>query len=122
MQHIIDSHIHFWHPEQLAYSWLESVPAINRTYTPADVSSAGNNWVTDGLVFVEADVQPGDGLREVEWVAAFAKTDPRLQGIVAFAPLHEGDAARNYLDQLRTIPLVKGVRRLIQGEPAGFCL
>jgi L-fuconolactonase len=55
-------------------------------------------------------------------VAALAQDDGRIRGIVAFAPLDQGEGARAYLDQLKAIPLVKGVRRLIQTEPMGFSL
>jgi len=55
-------------------------------------------------------------------VASLAKDDNRIQGIVAFAPLDQGEGARAYLDQLKTIPLVKSVRRLIQAEPPGFSI
>lgn len=44
--------------------------------------------------------------------------------MVPWAPLEDGDQARSYLDALvATSPLVKGIRRLLQGEPdPAFCL
>jgi L-fuconolactonase len=73
-----------------------------------------------GIVFVEADCVGEDGLKEAEWVANLAQGEPRIQGIVAFAPLEQGERARSYLEALARIPLVKGVRRLIQSEALGF--
>jgi L-fuconolactonase len=119
VQRIIDSHMHFWHPNQLGYSWLAGEPLINRPYLPSDIPQS-SEWIIEGVVFVEADVNPGEGLREPEWVASLARDDQRIQGIVAFAPLEQGNAARAHLDQLKDIPLVKSVRRLIQAEPLGF--
>ena len=52
-----------------------------------------------------------------------------MQGIVANAPLEDGEGVRVYLDALLRIgkgadgkPLVKGVRRLIQSESTKFCV
>jgi L-fuconolactonase len=122
MQNIIDSHIHFWNPDRLQYSWLKSVPTINRSFAPVDLPASGNGWTMDGLIFVEADVDADYGLREAQWVASLANEDSRIKGIVAFAPLDRGVDARAHLDQLQQIPLVKSVRRLIQSEPLGFCI
>jgi L-fuconolactonase len=117
---IIDSHIHFWHPTHLRYSWLASSPILNRVYLPRDLATSGEGWTMEALVFVQADCYPEDGLKEAEWVAGLAEEDARIQGIVAYAPLEQGNDARNYLNTLVKIPLVKGVRRLIQSEPLGF--
>jgi L-fuconolactonase len=45
---------------------------------------------------------------------------PRIRGIVARAALERGPAVRDELDRLASLPLVVGVRRNVQGEPAGF--
>ncbi len=57
-------------------------------------------------------------------MAALAEHDPRLQAIVAYAPLEDGRRVRAFLaDLVQISPLVRGVRRITQGEadPA-FCL
>jgi L-fuconolactonase len=59
-------------------------------------------------------------LHEVTWVTELAQVEPRIQGIVAFAPLEVGAAIADYLEKLKAFPLVKGVRRLIQSEAPGF--
>lgn len=120
VKRFLDSHVHFWQPAQLHYEWLAALPAINRPYEPADLHQAAEGLPLEGIVFVQADCRPADGLREVAWVSELACNEPLIQGIVAFAPLEEGDAAAAYLSQLRHNPLVKGVRRLIQDEPAAF--
>jgi L-fuconolactonase len=117
---VIDSHVHFWEPSHLNYPWLGDIEKINRPYLPGDLPRQGTGWSMSGLVFVQADCVPEQGIEEARWVASLA--DDRIQGIVAFAPLEKGDAARAELDQLKDIPLVKGVRRLIQSEPLGFCV
>ena len=75
------------------------------------------------MVFVESGCDPGQSLAEVEWVSALGVEDSRIGGIVAHAPLEQGDAVREHLVQLSAMPLVKGVRRLLQGESGvDFCL
>lgn len=122
MRAVIDSHIHFWNPDQLQYDWLANVPAINRPFLPADLAQQAAQVNLQKIVFVQCDCITAHNLKEVEWVAALAQEEPRIQAIVAFAPLEKGAAAREHLQALTTFPLVKGVRRLIQSEGAGFCL
>jgi L-fuconolactonase len=120
MQPVIDSHVHFWEPEQLRYDWLATVPAINRPYTPQTLASRLGPVALQQLLFVQAECVPEQGLDEVAWVSELARTEPRVGGIVAFAPLEQGEAVRPWLEKLTTYRLVKGVRRLLQSEPLGF--
>jgi L-fuconolactonase len=117
---IVDSHIHFWDPSHLNYPWLQDIPTLNRAFLPAQLDQAATAVNLQKIVFVQADCVPEDGLAEVAWVAQLAQTEPRIQGIVAFAPLENGAASATYLEKLKTFPLVKGVRRLIQSEAPGF--
>ena len=67
--------------------------------------------------------EPAQSFAEVGWVSNLAKVEPRLKGVVAHAPLEKGESARVELDTLASCPLVKGVRRSLQGEyDADFCL
>ena len=120
MLKVIDSHVHFWEPEYLRYAWFDDLPPLNRAYRPEHVPAQGTSWKVDALVFVQADCAAGQGLLEVDWVTSLGAGDPRIRGIVAFAPLEKGRGARPILEELSQRPLVKGVRRLIQSEPPGF--
>jgi L-fuconolactonase len=53
-----------------------------------------------------------------------AREEPRLQAIVAAAPVERGEAIREHLESLLAIsPLIKGVRRNLQDEAEpDFCL
>lgn len=115
----VDTHVHFWHPDVLQYDWLASTPDINRPFLPATLAEVAGDDLQK-IVFVQADCRPEQGLREVAWVTGLARSEPRIQAIVAFAPLELGAACRDYLQALAEYPLVKGVRRLIQSEAAGF--
>jgi len=120
MRPIIDSHVHFWQPDYLRYEWLANLPTINRPYQPQDLSQAAAGIDVQSIVFVQADCVPEDGLKEVAWVSDLAQKEPRIQAIVAYAPLEQGAEVSTYLEQLAGFPLVKGVRRLIQSEGPGF--
>lgn len=120
MLKIVDSHVHFWEPRRLRYLWLDDYPTLNQTYLPDHIPTDGIDWTTAALVFVQADCLAEQGLLEVDWVTALAVHDQRLQGIVAFAPLEDGEKVRPILEELNKRSLVKGIRRLIQSEPLGF--
>jgi L-fuconolactonase len=117
---IVDSHIHFWDPGRLNYPWLQDISTLNHAFLPAQLAQAATAVNLQKIVFVQADCVPEDGLAEVAWVSQLAQTEPRIQGIVAFAPLENRAASATYLEQLNVLPLVKGVRRLIQSEAPGF--
>jgi len=119
-QALIDSHVHFWDPAYLRYEWLTDLPAIHRPFLPDDLREQAGDLSLAGFVFVQADCVPEDALQEAVWVAQLAETETQIQGIVAFAPLEQGNEARRVLDELAQMPLVKGVRRLIQSEAPGF--
>ncbi len=116
---ITDSHVHFWNPSLLHYDWIQDEAGLNRPFLPSDFRAASSGMDVNGLIFVQADCREAEGLEEVKWVSALAAEVP-IQGIVAFAPLEQGDRVRHTLDALKAYPLVKGVRRLIQSEGAGF--
>jgi L-fuconolactonase len=118
---VVDAHVHFWDPAELRYPWLDALPALRRPFLPEDHAAAVEDAPVERLVFVEANPAPGEEAREVAFVERLAAADPRIAGIVAFAELAAPGAARA-LDALADAPLVKGVRRNIQGEAAGFCL
>ncbi len=60
---------------------------------------------------------------ETAWVSSLAKADPRIAGIVSWAPLEKGEAVRPELEELVQInPLVRGIRRILQSEDVEFCL
>jgi L-fuconolactonase len=99
---------------------LQDLPTLNRTFLPAQLAQAATAVNLQKIVFVQADCVPEDGLAEVAWVSQLAQNEPRIQGIVAFAPLENGAASATYLEKLKAFPLVKGVRRLIQSEAPGF--
>ena len=75
------------------------------------------------MIFMQCECDPAQYKQEVEWVTGLASQDPRLQGIVSWAPLEKGEGVRPEIEALKANPLVKGIRRIIQFEPdLEFCL
>ena len=120
---IIDSHVHFYDPARIAHPWLASVPAIAAAHQPADLARDRATVDIEQVVFVEVDAAPGRERDEAEFAAALAAGPPRVGAIVASAPVEKGAAVEADLGALRALPLVKGIRRLIQphADPA-HCL
>jgi L-fuconolactonase len=120
---IVDTHLHVWDTTRLSYPWLEPIPLLNKPYLLADYDRAGGTQAVEKMVFVQAEADFAQYREETAWVSELAQQDQRLQGIVSWAPLEKGDAARPELEQLAQNKLVKGIRRIIQFEPdMEFCL
>ncbi len=120
---LVDTHLHLWDLRRLRYPWLASVPQLNRNHLIADYRQACGGVPVAKMVFLQCECDPAQFQEEVEWVTEVSKVDPRICGIVAWAPLEKGDAAEPALARLAANPLVKGIRRIIQFEPdREFCL
>jgi L-fuconolactonase len=117
---IVDAHLHLWNPERFRYAWLDDLPALNRPMLPVDLRTASAASHVSKFIFVEAGCAPSQNLAEVDWVDGLAKAEPRLKGIIAHAPLERGKAVRSDLELLARRPLVKGIRRNLQGETDDF--
>lgn len=118
---IVDSHVHLWDPTHFRMSWLDGSPAIDRPLGLDEYREHTAGLPIEGMVYLQVEVEPAYGLLEARWAAARADEEPRLQAIVAWAPLEFGEQARAYLDELVAIDRrIKGIRRLIQGESLEF--
>lgn len=115
---MIDAHLHLWDPSRLDYDWLRYVPDIEGRHGPEDW--AAETTGVSCAVFVQADCATGQALEEVDWIAGLDHPALDVVAIVAFAPLEQGAAVSPRLDALGARPLVRGVRRAVQNEAAGF--
>lgn len=115
---LIDTHVHLYDVDRLHYDWLagSGLPGLARSHSLDDYRAAAEGSGVDGFVFVEVDARPEEALDEARWVAAQAPGVPRLLGIVAAAPV-ASPTLTDHLDALADIPLVKGVRFLVQAHP-----
>ena len=120
---IVDTHLHIWDLGRLRYPWLPNVPKINRSHLIDEYRSACGPVAVAKMVFLQCECDPVQFQEEADWVTEVARVDPRIRGIVPWAPLEKGDAAEAELARLASNPLVKGIRRIIQFEAdPEFCL
>src|SRR3954470_13875719 len=120
---IVDTHLHIWDLRRLRYPWLASVPMLNRNHLIEDYRRACGSVQVAKMVFLQCECDFAQFQEESDWVTEVARVDPRIRGIVPWAPLEKGDAAGDALAKLASNPLVKGIRRIIQFEAdPEFCL
>jgi L-fuconolactonase len=121
---IIDTHVHLWDPEHFRMSWLDKNELLNKRYSVPEYREHTAGVDVEAIVYVEVGLESPCAILEPRWVVERAKEDPRIQGIVAQAPLEFGEQVRAYLEALVQIdPRIKGVRRIVQGESdPKFCL
>jgi L-fuconolactonase len=111
---LVDTHLHVMDTVQMSYPWLAELPQINAPHLPSDIETRRR----PRFVFVQAGTVPEQGHAEARWVQELAQGDfPQIAGIVAFAAVERGDDVRRELGLLKELPLVRGVRRVLQDEP-----
>ena len=114
----IDSHHHFWRyaPEQ--YPWIgPNMEAIRRDFMPHDLQEAARAAGVDASVVVQAR----QTIEETRWLLDLASQCSTIHGVVGWAPI-TADNFRDYLDDLKQQPLLRGLRHVVEDEPAGFLL
>ncbi len=120
---IVDCHVHFIDSSVLDYPLFKGSELVQRPYRPEDYRAAADGIPVERVVFVQAECAREQSYDEAVWIAQLAREDPMIGAIVAFAALERGDAVQADLDRLAEIPMVRGVRRLLQGEEdADFAL
>jgi len=126
---LVDTHVLPWDPSRFKMPWLDTdywtdeEAVLARPYGLDDFDLATPGIAVEALVCLEVGVAPAYALLEARWLDALGQRDPRVQGVVAFAPMEYGEQARAYLEAVAAIgPRVKGVRRVLELEPDDFCL
>src|SRR5687767_8448111 len=96
-------------------SWLDANERLNRPFLLPEYREATAGTEVAAMVYLEVDLDPEYKLLEATWVDGLAGQDPRLQGIVASAPVEDGDVVQTFLDDLAAVgPRLKGIRRITQ--------
>lgn len=119
----IDTHLHLWDTRLFRYPWLDEIPLLNRPYLLDDYRAATASLPLESMVFVQCETDFTLFKEEAAWVAQLAQVEPRIKGLVAWAPLEKGGAVEEDLAQLKRHAILRGIRRIIQFEPdLNFCL
>jgi L-fuconolactonase len=114
---VVDTHVHLLDTKRFKYSWARDAPKLGRDWSIADLDERARPYRIDRIVFAEVDVDMPQYLEEAEWVQTLADRDKRLQGCVACLPLERGPAIEGEMERLAKLPVVRGIRRLIQNQP-----
>jgi predicted TIM-barrel fold metal-dependent hydrolase len=113
---IVDAHQHLWDLDLFRYSWLGSLPALNRSFRMSDYLAAAQGLDVVQSVHLEADVDESYMLDETRHLLALAnQPDNPLEGIVACGR-PESDDFKSYLDQIAGHPKLKGIRRVLHTQ------
>ena len=118
---VVDTHVHFWDPQLLDYPWLETLPALRRSFSPRDYAAAVGDAPVRQLVVVESNCTANENVLETQYFSRLGETAP-IAGIVAAVTLTDEASVDDTLHVLSQTEKVKGVRHNIQGQPPGFCL
>jgi predicted TIM-barrel fold metal-dependent hydrolase len=114
---IVDAHQHFWDLDLFRYSWLDSLPALNRSFRMPDYLTAARGLNVVRSVHLEADVDESYMFEETRHLLALAdQPDNVLEGVVACGR-PESDDFKSYLDKLAGHPKLKGIRRVLHTQP-----
>jgi len=120
---VIDTHLHLWDPKLIRYPWLDDNALLNRPYLLEHYRGATASIPIESMIFVQCEADFSAFEAEAAWVAELAKTEPRIKGLVAWAPLEKGGAVRADLERLKQHSILRGIRRIVQFEPdLDFCL
>jgi predicted TIM-barrel fold metal-dependent hydrolase len=114
---IADSHQHLWDLDLFRYSWLDSLPALKRSFRMPEYLQAGEGLNVVKSVHLEADVDEPYMLDETRHLLAIAdQPDNPLEGIVACGRPEREDF-KSGLDQIAGHCKLKGIRRVLHTQP-----
>lgn len=109
----IDSHQHFWNYDAEQYPWMtDSLAALRRDFSPADLKQELDDVGIDGCVAVQAR----QTLDEGRWLCSLADENRFIKGVVGWVDLRS-EAADEQLDELNAHSQFVGVRHVVQDEP-----
>lgn len=113
---ILDTHVHFWEYNPIRDAWIDdTMGAIRRDFTPADLLNASHGLDVKGFVAVQAD----PSLAETEFLLRLASNNAEIKGVVGWLNLCS-PVLGEQLELYTLNPFLKGLRHIVQAEPAGY--
>ena len=114
MPGIVDSHQHFWQVGRFDYPWMTpKVEVLCQDYLPPALEPILNRCGVEQTILVQAS----NSVAETRWLLSLADHNPFIAGVVGWVDLQADDFDRQ-LDEFMTHSKFKGVRHLVESEPA----
>lgn len=111
---LIDAHQHFWQVGRFDYPWMTSdLGILYRDYLPSDLEPV----LRENRVGATVLVQASNSIAESRWLLNLADENNFIAGVVGWVDLASADVDAQ-LDELSAHPKFKGVRHLVESEPA----
>ncbi|HYX31126.1 MAG TPA: amidohydrolase family protein [Pyrinomonadaceae bacterium] len=111
---IVDSHQHFWQVGRFDYPWMTpQVDVLCHDYLPAALGPILRRNAIAQTVLVQAS----NSIAETRWLLQLADDHPFIAAVVGWVDLRSESVAEQ-LDQFAAHPKFKGVRHLVESEPA----
>lgn len=114
----IDAHQHFWSYVAGAeeFSWIDdSMKPIQQSFLPEDLEPLLSAGGIDGCVAVQAT----QAEQENQFLLGLADRASFIRGVVGWVDLKSPNVDAE-LDRLKVYPKFRGVRRIVQAEPAAI--
>ena len=111
---ILDSHQHFWQVGRFDYPWMTpEVDVLCHDYLPAALEPILERHAVAQTVLVQAS----NSIEETQWLLQLADENPFIAGVVGWVDL-QSETVAEQLDDFVAHPKFKGVRHLVESEPA----
>lgn len=114
MENIIDSHQHFWQVGHFDYPWMTpEVEVLCQDYLPPALEPILKRCGVEKTILVQAS----NSLEETRWLLSLADQYPLIAGVVGWVDL-TNESVGQQLDEFVSHAKFKGVRHLVESEPA----
>ena len=111
---IVDSHQHFWQVGRFDYPWMSrEIEVLYRDYLPATIEPILKRSGVEKTIVVQAS----NSLEETRWLLSLADQYPFIAGVVGWVDLSVREVGHE-LNEFIAHPKFKGVRHLVESEPA----
>lgn len=112
----VDSHHHLWCYTPEEYGWIDdAMQTLRRDFLPEDLEREARSAGVSATVAVQAR----QTVAETAWLLQLAAHSELIRGVVGWLPIAADDFP-SALERFDAGPLLKGLRHVVQGEPADF--
>jgi predicted TIM-barrel fold metal-dependent hydrolase len=110
---IVDTHLHLVYLDKLRYPWLDNEPALNKQWDFPSYWVEAQRLGIEAAIHMEVDVPLAQIEEETRLVLS---VDPHVVGAISNARPESPDFPQ-HLERMAGEPRIKGIRRLLQGDP-----